>query len=272
LTGQEIKDIREISVGAEVREDGRLSENGGFLHVSGMKFYYDSKKASGNRVMAMYIDQGGRLTGIDLNEDYLVATNAFTAKGGDGLTPFAKAYADGRVQDTGTIDWEQLRDYMVEEQYLDGVVDPVIEGRINDIQDDPLLRSIFERINSLEEAIRQLEAKNGNLTDEIAALRELLAELRAALEVSTEDLAALEERIAELDARIAELEKEKDPSETEDPEETENGENGENSGGSGDTGASGGSENGGSSEENTDREENPVGVLPQTGVNVILPL
>ncbi|SHF12682.1 2',3'-cyclic-nucleotide 2'-phosphodiesterase/5'-or 3'-nucleotidase, 5'-nucleotidase family [Atopostipes suicloacalis DSM 15692] len=276
LTGQEIKGILEISVGAEVREDGGLSENGGFLHVSGMKFYYDSQKASGDRVMAMYIDQGGRLTEIDLAEVYLVATNAFTAKGGDGLTPFAEAYADGRVDDTGTIDWEQLRDYMIEEQYLDGVVDPVIEGRIVDLlgQDlvDYQMNQLRNRIEELEEAIRQLEAKNGNLTDEITALRELLAELRAALEGSTEDLAALEERIAELEARIAELEKEQDPSETEDPEEIENGENGENSGGSGDTGASGGSENGGSSEENTDPEEKPVGVLPQTGMNVILPL
>src|SRR5699024_2463526 len=168
---------------------------------------------------------------------------------------------------------------MVEEQYLNGVVDPVIEGRINDLlgQDlvDYQMNQLRNRIADLEEAIRQLEAENGNLTDEIVALRELLAELTAALEGNTEDLAALEERIAKLEARIAELEKEQDatdPDETEEPKEPENGENGENGEGSGNSGTSGDSENGGSPEEATDSEEKPVGVLPKTGVNVILPL
>src|SRR5699024_8397443 len=134
-------------------------------------------------------------------------------------------------------EWQQLRDYIVEVQYLNGVEDTVIEGRIVDLlgQDlvDYQMNQLRNRISELEEAIRKLEAENEELTDEIVALKELLAEL------------------------------------TEDPEEPENG---DNSGDSGESGESGKSGDGTPSEETTDSEEKPGGVLPQTGVNVILPL
>ncbi len=132
LSGQEIKDILEDSV-AEAP-----GENGGFLHVSGMKFYYDSEKEPGNRIVEMYINGNDELTKIDLSERYLVTTNNFTGQGGDGFPTFADAYEDGRVRDIGEIDWEQLRDYMVEEAYLDGIVDPEIEDRIIDLKGEAL--------------------------------------------------------------------------------------------------------------------------------------
>lgn len=132
LTGQEIKDILEHSV------KEAPGESGGFLHVSGMKFYYDSTKEAGNRIVEMSIDNDGELTKIDLDEKYLVTTNNFTGQGGDGFETFAKAYEDGRVRDIGEIDWEQLRDYMVEEEYLNGVVDPEREGRIIDLKGEEL--------------------------------------------------------------------------------------------------------------------------------------
>ena len=168
---------------------------------------------------------------------------------------------------------------MVEEQYLNGIVDPELEGRITDLlgedYQDYELNQLRDRIAKLEEAIRQLEAENGDLSDEILALRELLAELTAALEGNTEDLAALEERIAELEARVAELEKEQDSSEPGDSEDseipTDDGSTGE-SNDSGDKGDSTGSGAGKPAEETTDSEKKPVGTLPQTGINVILPL
>ncbi|PAD20623.1 bifunctional metallophosphatase/5'-nucleotidase [Terribacillus saccharophilus] len=125
LTGEEIKQILEYSV--------RLApeESGGFLQVSGMKFAYDSTKEAGSRVVSMQVKNGEEYVDINSNQTYLVTTNNFTAKGGDGFEVFAQAYADGRVQDLGEIDWEQFRDYMVED--LNGVVDPVIEGRITDL-------------------------------------------------------------------------------------------------------------------------------------------
>lgn len=124
LTGEEIKQILEYSV--------RLApaESGGFLHVSGMKFTYDSKKEEGSRVVSMQVKVNDQYEDIKADQTYLVTTNNFTAKGGDGYEVFAKAYQEGRVQDMGAIDWEQLRDYMVVN--LNGEVDPQIEGRIID--------------------------------------------------------------------------------------------------------------------------------------------
>lgn len=125
LTGDEIKQILEYSV--------RLApeESGGFLQVSGMKFAYDSTKEAGSRVVSMQVKNGEEYVDINPDQTYLVTTNNFTAKGGDGYEVFAQAYAEGRVQDLGEIDWEQFRDYMVED--LNGVVDPIIEGRITDL-------------------------------------------------------------------------------------------------------------------------------------------
>ncbi|MCT4781317.1 MULTISPECIES: 5'-nucleotidase C-terminal domain-containing protein [Exiguobacterium] len=122
LTGQEIKNLLEISVGVAP------IENGGFLHVSGMKFEYSSKLAKGDRVTKMEVNNNGTFEAIDLAKTYVIATNAFTAKGGDGLTPFEVAYKAGRVTDLGLSDWENLRDFT---KSL-GEVTYTIEGRIID--------------------------------------------------------------------------------------------------------------------------------------------
>ncbi len=291
LSGQEIKDILEISVSEAP------AENGGFLHVSGMKFYYDSTSVPGDRIRAMYVNQGGNLTEIDLAERYLVTTNAFTAQGGDGLEPFAEAYADGRVQDTGAIDWEQLRDYMIEEAHLNGTVDPVLEGRIvdllgQDLPEDPT-NQLRDRIAALEEALDKLEAENEGLREEINALRALLANLQADLEAGDIALAELEQRMGELEARLRELEEaaETPSEEAPDPDEEEQVPDGEDVNGEipndGDSGNNGtdhkdvngdGSGTGGrvsddstsdGKEQTTDQKE---GSLPKTGTTMILSL
>src|SRR5699024_5679912 len=123
-------------------------------------------RAAGDRVVAMYVEIEDELVEIQPDEGYLVTTNAFTGQGGDSLTPFKTAYDDGRVQDTGAIDWEQLRDYMIEEAYLDGIVDPELEGRIVDLMGEELpgeptdptdpaeeIAELERRIDELEEAI-----------------------------------------------------------------------------------------------------------------------
>ncbi|GGB39427.1 hypothetical protein GCM10011409_16190 [Lentibacillus populi] len=132
LTGQEIKDILEHSVRQAP------AENGGFLHVSGMRFYYDSEKEPGSRIVQMYVENDGELEEIQLDQEYLVTTNAFTGQGGDGFETFKKAYEEGRVKDIGESDWQQLVDYMVEEKYLGGIVDPEREGRIVDLMGEGL--------------------------------------------------------------------------------------------------------------------------------------
>ncbi|MFJ7511677.1 bifunctional metallophosphatase/5'-nucleotidase [Peribacillus simplex] len=124
LTGAEINEALEHSVSLAPKE------NGGFLHVSGMKFSYDSSKKAGNRVTKVEVlGQDGTYSELDATKEYVVATNAFTAKGGDGFTVFKKAYEEGRVTDIGLADWENLRDYVSGQK----TVDPSIEGRIKDV-------------------------------------------------------------------------------------------------------------------------------------------
>ena len=124
VTGSEIKETFEISL------KNLPGENGGFLHVSGAKVEYDSSKPVGQRVVSIaYKNAGNTFTPIVDNETYTIATNAFTAKGGDGFTVLAKAYGEGRVTDLGFSDWENFRDHLVSL----GTVDPKVEGRIVDV-------------------------------------------------------------------------------------------------------------------------------------------
>ena len=124
LTGAELKEAFEISL-------AKLpAENGGFLHVSGAKVKYDSSKPAGQRVVSIaYKNADGTYTDIQDGQTYTIATNAFTAKGGDGFTVFQKAYEEGRVTDLGLSDWENF----AEQLKSLGTVDPKVEGRIVDV-------------------------------------------------------------------------------------------------------------------------------------------
>ncbi|MFJ7934394.1 5'-nucleotidase C-terminal domain-containing protein [Sporosarcina sp. NPDC096371] len=124
--------IMELS-GAELKAAFEISfrdypgENGGFLHVSGAQVTFDSSKSVGKRVVSIAYNNGdGKYTEIQDAKRYIIATNAFTAKGGDDYTVFKKAYEEGRVTDLGLSDWENLRDHVAKL----GEVDPEIEGRI----------------------------------------------------------------------------------------------------------------------------------------------
>lgn len=107
VTGAEIKEAFEISV------KNAPAESGGFLHVSGAKVVYDSSKPAGSRVTSIqYVDDSGEYVALDDKTVYTIATNAFTAKGGDGYQVFNKAYEEGRVTDLGLSDWENLADHL----------------------------------------------------------------------------------------------------------------------------------------------------------------
>lgn len=124
LTGAEIKEAFEISFSKYP------AENGGFLHVSGAKVEYDSSKAAGNRVVSIsYQNEDGSFSPIQDDVIYTIATNAFTAKGGDGYTVLEKAYEEGRVTDLGLSDWGNFAEHL---KNL-GEVNPVVEGRIVDV-------------------------------------------------------------------------------------------------------------------------------------------
>lgn len=121
LKGSELKTALEHSV--------RLfpAENGGFLHVAGLEFSFDQAKAAGSRVTTVNVVNGDVRTPLDDNKFYKVATNTFTAKGGDGFASFDAAYKDGRVSEPGNIDYEMFIDYIADLK----TVEPKLENRIN---------------------------------------------------------------------------------------------------------------------------------------------
>lgn len=78
VTGQEILDALEVGVAAAPEA------NGGFAHVAGMSYTYDASKPVGKRVEAVLV--GGKA--IDPKATYSMATNDFTAAGGDKYVMF----------------------------------------------------------------------------------------------------------------------------------------------------------------------------------------
>src|SRR5690606_2965527 len=124
VTGTELKEAFEISF-------SKYSlENGGFLHVAGGKVEFDSTKPVGERVVSIsYKDDEGKYILVEDATTYTVATNAFTAKGGDGYTVFEKAYNEGRVTDLGLSDWENFRDHLISLE----TIPTSVEGRIVDV-------------------------------------------------------------------------------------------------------------------------------------------
>lgn len=137
VTGAELKEAFEISVGQYP------AENGGFLHVSGAKVKFDSTKPAGERIVSIeYKNEQGTYTEIQDNQTYTIATNAFTAKGGDGYTVFAKAYQEGRVTDLGLSDWENFADHLSSL----GTIKPAVEERIIDVDSLPPVTELdFEK-------------------------------------------------------------------------------------------------------------------------------
>lgn len=112
LTGKEIKAALEHSV--------RLypEENGGFLHVSGLAFTFDPSKPAGNRVEEVIINDRP----LDEEKAYSVATNNFTAVGGDGFGMFK---AENIEFDSG-----ELLSTILIEALQSNVAIPGVEGRI----------------------------------------------------------------------------------------------------------------------------------------------
>ncbi|WP_215145650.1 bifunctional metallophosphatase/5'-nucleotidase [Exiguobacterium qingdaonense] len=124
LKGSELKAAFERSVGVYP------IENGGFLHVSGFKVLFDSSKPAGERIVSLQYDNGTEYVDVEDATSYKVATNFFTAQGGDNYVEFKKAFDEGRVNDLGLIDWENFRNHLIS---LGEEVTPAVEGRIVDV-------------------------------------------------------------------------------------------------------------------------------------------
>lgn len=123
VTGAEIKLALEHSV------KDAPNAFGGFLQVSGLKFTYDSSQPVNERVISIEVqDKDGKYSLIDPKKEYVVATNIFTAKGGDFFDVFKAVYESGRVSEPGFVDWEILRDYIAAQP--NQTISPEVEGRI----------------------------------------------------------------------------------------------------------------------------------------------
>ena len=125
LTGEDIYAALEHSVSQSPKESGA------FLHVAGLVVNYDNTQEAGSRVLsALVLDEEGSLTYLDPEETYKVATNSFTAKGGDGYTMFKEAYENGKVSEPGNVDWETFINYI---KGLE-TIEADREGRINQVR------------------------------------------------------------------------------------------------------------------------------------------
>lgn len=124
ITGKELKEAFEISF------KSYPGESGGFLHIAGGKVEFDSTKPVGERVVAIYVNNGGTYTKLKDDTTYKVATNAFTAKGGDSYTVFEELYKAGKVTDLGLSDWENFRDHLLT---IKDAIPTKTEGRIVDV-------------------------------------------------------------------------------------------------------------------------------------------
>ena len=110
ITGKELFQVLSRSVKGK-RED----EDGGFLHVSGIRFMI-----RGHSVENVCVE--GNLTPLDLGKVYRVAVNDFMASGGDGYEIFARKPA----QYTGL----SLREVFVDFIRKRRIVNPRVERRI----------------------------------------------------------------------------------------------------------------------------------------------
>lgn len=124
LTGAELLAALERSVSVYPRESG------GFLQVSGLKVEFDSSKPANERIVSVTYNNGTADVAIEASGSYKIATNFYTAQGGDNYAEFEAAFKDGRVTDLGLSDWENLRDHMLSL----GEITPTVEDRIKDVK------------------------------------------------------------------------------------------------------------------------------------------
>lgn len=129
LTGEEIKQALEHSVSAVESGEGR------FLQVSGIKFKYDVNQPVGERVWSVDVKTDNGFEKLDPAAMYTVATNAFTADGGDGYSMLKEAKDDGRMTELFQVDFEVMTEYLEK----NSPVSPELEDRIAQEvkQDDP---------------------------------------------------------------------------------------------------------------------------------------
>ena len=115
VPGKVLLEVLERSVSVYPRESG------GFLQVSGLSFVFDPARPPGQRVVRVVV--GGEP--LDPERRYKLATNSYTAGGGDGYAMLATAKPLVFPEDG-----PGLAETLLEAIERAGVIAPAIEGRI----------------------------------------------------------------------------------------------------------------------------------------------
>jgi 2',3'-cyclic-nucleotide 2'-phosphodiesterase (5'-nucleotidase family) len=115
VPGKVLLEVLEHSVSVYPRESG------GFLQVSGLSFVFDPARPPGQRVVRVVV--GGEP--LDPERRYKLATNSYTAGGGDGYAMLATAKPLVFPQDG-----PGLAETLLQAIERAGVIEPAIEGRI----------------------------------------------------------------------------------------------------------------------------------------------
>jgi 5'-nucleotidase / UDP-sugar diphosphatase len=95
---------------------------GRFPQVSGLSFIWNTAKPAGSRIVDVKI--GGNP--LDLNKNYRIATNDFTAAGGDGY----ESLKDKKPYNTGITLYERIEETLTQQKKIS----PKTEGRITEVK------------------------------------------------------------------------------------------------------------------------------------------
>jgi len=139
---------KELIAALENGVSGAPAEYGGFAHVSGMKYVFDSTKAkqtldtqaekitfNGSRIVEVQIKgEDGKYTKLDPEAYYMLATNSFTASGGDFYYALRDVRKDGRIYELFMPDYEVFLEHLERV----GTVNISTEGRITDLKGKPV--------------------------------------------------------------------------------------------------------------------------------------
>lgn len=112
--------IAALENGVSAIEDG----GGRYPHVSGMTFSFDPSNPAGERVVEVMV--GG--AEIDVSATYLLATNDFMGKGGDGYSMFAS------LPSVIEANAAELMAAQVIRAFETGTAVPVLDGRVTQIE------------------------------------------------------------------------------------------------------------------------------------------
>ena len=124
MTGAEIATVLEEAIAFSIDPDG---SSGAYPYGAGIRWDVDLTAADGERLSNIEVLVDGAFVPLDPAATFTVATNSFTAGGGDGYATFEAVSDDGRSEDT-LLEYAQVFiDYI--EQDVAGVLEvPAIEN------------------------------------------------------------------------------------------------------------------------------------------------